>query len=287
MVTNNNINGILLALFAAVCFALSNTLASLAYTGGLTPITMSATRFILPAIILFLILLIRREPILLPSKLGLACICLGVITSIYTLALLSAIERLPVPIAILVFYLFPILTGVFLALFGWEKLTRARIISAFVAFFGLALALGVSFEKLDGEGLAYAATAAIGMALVSAISNYLIKGEDPRQATMYMAATAVIVMIILVIGWLEFQMPKDETGWVGFCLSNILYAIAMILFFYAISAIGAGSTTFYVNIEPLVVTFAAFVFLDQVLVPLQFIGIVVVVGALMYQARSD
>ena len=48
----------------------------------------------------------------------------------------------------------------------------------------------------------------------------------------------------------------------------------------------ASATTFFVNLEPLVVTGAAFLILGQTLTPLQLLGVLIVVGALIFYARS-
>ncbi len=118
--------GVCIALISAVCFALSNTFAVLAYNGGSTPFTLSATRFFLPSLILLILLVLNGTPIILPKKSGSIAMLLGVVTILYTLALLTAIERLPVPIAILIFYLFPIFTGVILTLTGWGTFNSAK-----------------------------------------------------------------------------------------------------------------------------------------------------------------
>jgi len=279
--------GVLLALGSAVCFALANTFAGLAYQGGATPFTLSATRFFLPAAILLIILLIQKQPVLMDKKQGLGAAILGVVTIIYTLALLTAIERLPVPIAILIFYLFPIITGVILAATGWGVFGKTKIIGALIAFLGLALTLGVTFNELDGFGMILGVVAAIGLATVSAVSGRLIGGADPRQATLYMAATALVTMLIIVAFRGKLEMPTDMTGWTGFWVSNLLYAAAMIAYFYAIAMAGAGATTFFSNLEPLVVVGASFVLLSQTLLPVQLIGVFIVVGALIFYARTD
>ena len=278
--------GVSMALISAVCFALSNTLAGLAYTGGMTPVTLSATRFFLPTVILLTLLSLQGTPIIMSKKSGYIAVILGVITIIYNLALLIAIERLPVPIAILIFFLFPIITGVTLTLTGVETFTITKIIGAILALFGLALVLGVSIHELDGLGIFLASIAAIGLATVSILSHYLIRGEDPRQATLYMAASALTVMTVAMTIRGELDLPTNTNGWIGFLMSNILYAAGMITYFYAISLAGAAATTFFVNLEPLVVTGAAFLFLGQSLLPLQLLGVGIVVGALIFYARS-
>jgi len=278
--------GVVVALLSAVCFALSNTLAGLAYTGGVTPITLSATRFFLPTVILLILLPLQGNSIFMSKRSGYIAAILGVITIIYNIAILIAIERLPVPIAILIFFLFPIFTGITLTLTGGEAFSPIKFIATIMALFGLALALGVAFDRLDGLGILLASFAAIGLATVSILSNRLIRGEDPRQATLYMAATALTVMAVAMTIRGQIDFPTNTNGWVGFSLSNILYAAGMISYFYAISIAGAAATTFFVNLEPLVVTGAAFLFLGQILLPLQLLGIGIVVGALILYARS-
>ena len=61
----------------------------------------------------------------------------------------------------------------------------------------------------------------------------------------------------------------------------------MIGFFYAIALIGAGASTFFSNLEPLIVAGTSFLLLGQALLPLQFVGVLVVVSALIFYARAD
>lgn len=279
--------GILLVLAIGFGFAMANTLAGVAYTGGTDALTVSTSRFFLPALIIAVILLATGQPLLMPKRDGLIAAVLGLVTVAYTWGLLSAIEVLPVPLAVLVFYLFPIFTTFIVAAMGWEKLHRINVIAAFVAFAGLALALGVSGKGLDLVGVALAAMSALGLAIVSAVSSRVIRAGDPRQATFYMAATAAVTFVLITLLFGEFTLPTTPTGWWGLIGTNLVYAAAMIGFFVAISMIGPGKTTLYSNIEPLVAIGAAFVLLDQVLSPLQILGIVVVVGALFFAARAS
>lgn len=287
MNSRKEIVGILLVLAIGVGFAMANTLAGVAYTGGTDALTVSTSRFFLPALIIAVILLATGQPVLMPKRDGLIAAVLGLITVAYTWGLLSAIEVLPVPLAVLVFYLFPIFTTFIVAAMGWEKLHRINVVAAFVAFAGLALALGVSGEGLNLMGVALAAMSALGLAIVSAVSSRVIRAGDPRQATFYMAATAAVTFAAITLLFGEFRLPTSEAGWWGLIGSNLVYAAAMIGFFLAIAMIGPGKTTLYSNIEPLIAIGAAFLLLDQVLSPLQILGIVIVVGALVFAARAS
>ena len=286
MLTNQRTFGIVLALISAVNFALANTLAGVAYNGGSDPITMLATRFILAAILLFFMLKSAGKPVLMKGRANLAGIALGLLTVIYTFALLSAINLLPVSIAILLFYLFPILTAFILASLGWGKLTPTMVISAIIAFLGLALALAVKFDELDKVGIIYGLISAIGFAIVCSISNRIMRGQDSLLGTFYICAVATLTMIIVSLSVQEFNLPTTGAGWAGFLASHILYTAAIIGFFKSVSMVGAAATTFFSNLEPIVVVGAGYVLLGQLISFWQMVGVAIVVGAIIYASRS-
>ncbi len=279
--------GILVALGAATFFAISNSLARLAYIGGSNPDTLAFSRFYLPAIILYVILKFSKKPILLPKKDGWISAVLGLLTGAYALALLISIGRLPVAIAILIFYLFPILTGLIIVTFGWARLSATIIIGALVAFTGLVLALGVEFKELDTLGMIFDSLAAIGMAVVSSISGRMIHGQDPRQVTFYIVMGAIGAMLIYSQIGADIVLPNSPKGWSGLLFSNLFFAAAIIFYFTAISMIGAARTALFSNLEPVLTVGTAFLFLGQSILPLQMVGIAIVVGALIYASRAN
>jgi drug/metabolite transporter (DMT)-like permease len=285
-VSNQRTTGIVVALVSAASFAVANTLAGVAYEGGTDPLTLSTTRFILPALVLLVILRATGRPLLMKGRANWAGITLGLLTVIYNFALLSAIELLPVSIAILIFYLFPILTAFFLAALGWGRLTPTMVVGALVAFLGLALVLAVQFDELDRIGMIFGLVSAVGFAIVCTISNRIMRGRDSRQGTFYISAVATLVMIAISLGVGEFNLPVTAAGWAGFMGSHVLYAAAIIGLYTSISMVGAAATTFFSNLEPLVVVGASYILLGQSISPWQMVGVAIVVGALIYASRS-
>ena len=75
--------GNVLALTAAVAFAFSNTSASLAFHGGSNPITLAATRFVLPALVLVVWLTAQGRAVWLPKRDGWIAVALGALTAAY------------------------------------------------------------------------------------------------------------------------------------------------------------------------------------------------------------
>ena len=273
--------GIAVIVGVGLFFAVGNTLANIAYAGGGDPVSLSMARFLFPAIALAAILARAGKPTALPRRDGVIALALGLVTAVYTLALLSAIEILPVALAVLIFFLFPIFTSMILAVMGWGRLPLTTIAAAVIAFAGLALALGVSHQALSLKGIVYGGIAALGLAIVSAVSSRVIRSGDPRPATLYILTMASAVAIVIILFRGEFLLPHTAAGWWGFAGSVLFSGIAMIGFFVAISLIGPARTTLFGYAEPLFTMGTAFLFLGQTLTALQVLGALVVVGALV------
>ena len=282
---SHRLAGIILALVSAVFFALANTLAGVAYRGGSNPFTLSATRFMLPTVFLFFVLANAGNAIVLKRRSAAVAALLGVLSVVYTFALLKAIELLPVTIAILIFYLFPILTAFILAVVGGGRLSAKMLATSLVVFVGLGLALAVKFGELDYVGMFAALISAIGFAIVCSVSNRLMSDQDSRQVTLYLSAAATVAMLAVscIVGGIRF--PITANGWTGFVLSNVFYAAAIIGFYRSIAMVGAGAATFFLNLEPIIVIGTGYLFLGQMISAWQVLGVAIVVGALVYASQ--
>jgi len=273
--------GIALALAAAVAFALANTSASIAYHSGSTPLTVAAIRFLLPTAALVVWLRMRGVPMSLQGRDGWIAAILGAITAIYTWALLSAIVTIPLALAILVFYLFPLAATIILAVCGWERFGWPTIAAIMLAFAGLALALDPSGDHFNIEGVALAVGAALGLGLVIAVSSRVFRAGDSRPVTLYMAATAAMVLIALCAMHGGFALPQTGLGWLGFVGTSVFYAFAMIAFFIAISMIGPVRVSLLSYAEPVVAAGLSVTLLGETLAPIQVTGIALVIAALV------
>jgi drug/metabolite transporter (DMT)-like permease len=269
-----------LVLGFTVSFALTNSMAGLAYQAGSDPLTVATARFIVPTVVLAVVLWFTGIRFTLSKSDTFAAIGLGLITAAFSFSILNAIEILSVSLAVLIFFLFPLFTSLIVAVMGWEKLTTITIAAAVIAFAGLALTLGVNAEKLAVIGIVYALLGGFGLAVVSAVSSRLIRNGDSRQVTFYMMATAAVVFITFSLIRSDLQLPQSTSGWVGIVGTSIFYACGIIGYFAAIAMIGPAKATLYSYVEPLFTMFAAFLFLGELLAPLQIVGALIVVGAL-------
>ena len=270
-----------LALTAAVAFALSSTSARIAYDSGSNPLTVAAVRFLVPTAVLAVWLLLRGVPLKLPSWQHWAAVALGAVTAVYSWALLSAIAVIPIALAILVFYLFPFITAVILAVCGWDKLGWQTIVAIALAFAGLALVLQPLGYSLNFGGLVLALVGALGVALVIAVSSRIFGTGDPRRVTLHIAAVAAAVLIAICAAHGEFALPQTGIGWLGFIGTSASYAFAIIAFFIAISMIGPLRVSLLSYAEPVMAALLGLALLGEKLAPLQIMGIGIVIIALV------
>jgi drug/metabolite transporter (DMT)-like permease len=277
--------GIIVALAAAAGFALANTSASVAYQGGSNPLTVAAIRFLVPTAALIIWLRLSNVSLALPRRDAIAAAFLGVVTALYTWALLRSFSSIPFALAVLIFYLFPLMAAVIVAGFGWEKFSWKTGAAIVVALAGLALALDVRGGSLNVEGVALALSAALGLAIVVAVSSRIFRKGDARPLTLYMAAAASVVLLTLCAVSGDFALPHTTPGWIGFVAAASLYGFAMIAFFIAITMIGPVRTSLLSYADALISAALGVVVLGQALTMFQIAGIALVIFALIGATR--
>ncbi len=273
--------GIAIALAAAAGFALANTSASVAYQGGSNPLTLAATRFLAPTAALIVWLRVGGVSLVLPKRDALAAAALGVVTALYTWALLRSFSSIPFALSILIFYLFPLMAAVIVAALGWEKFAWKTGAAIVLALAGLTLALDVRGGNLNIAGVALAVFAAIGLAVVIVVSSRVFGRGDARPLTLYMAAAASVLLLILCAVSGDFTLPQTPSGWIGFLAASGLYGFAMIAFFIAISIIGPVRSSLLSYADAVISAGLGVVVLGQALTLIQISGIALVIVALI------
>ncbi len=274
--------GVVVALAAAACYAVANTSASVAYQGGSDPMTVAATRFLVPTVALFLWLRLSGVPLALPRRDAILGVLLGFVTALYTFAILRAFSVLPFALAVLIFYLFPLIAAVIAATLGWEKFNWKTVAAIVLALIGLALALGVrGGGNLDALGIALSLLAAVGLAVVIVVSSRLFGGGDARPLTLYMAAAACVLLLILCAASGDFALPQTSAAWIGFAASSVIYGFAMIAFFIAVSMIGPVRASLLSYADAVISAILGVVVLGQTLTMVQVGGIALVIIALV------
>jgi drug/metabolite transporter (DMT)-like permease len=276
--------GIVLCLVAAASFACNTALASVAYTYGASPLSVLTYRIALATVALFVVLKILHVPITLPPRKRYAALALGVILGAYSYGLLGAIPYMPVALAVLTFYLYPLFVGIASWALGREPMTKALAFSLVVAFIGLTLALNIGHGTLNPIGFAHALGGAILITVLVLLNAKMVGGGDSRPVSLHMLATGFLTYAVcdLIVG--EFPLPHGAGGWAAFLAVGLFYSFSIVSMFVAISWIGTVRTALIMNLEPITSVVLGTFVLGQFMSTTQLLGAVIVVGAIVFTA---
>jgi drug/metabolite transporter (DMT)-like permease len=120
---------------------------------------------------------------------------LGVTTSLVALCYISSVAFIPVGVATVIFYTFPLILLVVSPLIDRDAISLGRITIFLLAFSGLFVAIGPTFAMLDPRGLLLAAGAAVGAACQFFFASRATRSVDPAVAGFW--TQAILVPIAL------------------------------------------------------------------------------------------
>jgi drug/metabolite transporter (DMT)-like permease len=271
---------------AAVSFGFSDIFTKLALLDGMDALTLATYRGVLGT--LFVLAWLRTAPPRRPHTQRARLIALGVglLFAGNLWLLFVAIRVVAVPIAILSYFVYPLLTGVIGAAIGLERLRPASAALAVVALLGLALMLGADTAHLAWLGVGFAIGAALCRVATLLVARAALSQADSRLTTWYsmLSSTAVLLIVSVVVGAPAF--PHGAVGWVGFLGVCLCSTVSMLALFASAVRIGAFRTALVMNLEPVVSTLLSIVVLGEVLTPLQFVGAAIMLAALCaFQVR--
>ncbi len=282
----NPLTGVVLASAAGISFAANSTASAIATEGGSTVLTFLTLRTVAAFFLVFALLAVTRTSPRLEPRRRWAAYGVGGLLAFYSFALLSAIEFIPIALAVLIFYTFPLLTTLALWITGREKANAIAAGALVLAFIGLALALDVGDTPLDPRGIALAAAAALGVTSVVLLNSRLVGAGDSRPITFHMLGAASIACIAVTAVAGEFALPHTTQGWWAFTIGPSFYAFAIVSLFIAMSALGPIRTAMTMNLEPVSSMIFGFLILSQALTGLQIFGAGLVIVAVLAVQRT-
>ena len=275
-----------LILVAAFAYALNSNLAAVSYAHGADPLSVLMARSIVGALGLYLVLKITKVPLKLPRRELLAAAGLGVFVALGSILILSAFQFIPVALAILIFFLFPLLTAVGAWACYREPLSPVVIAMLITALIGLALALDIGGGALAPKGVMLAAASAFVVALLMLLNGKLVRGRDSRPYTLIMLIVTALLFVAASLISGRFLLPNSPVGLAAYFGVAAAHSIAIIVMFIAVSMIGAVQASLFMNFEPVVTIILGALILGQILTPLQLLGAAIVIASVIIAGRQ-
>ena len=279
-------------LLIAALMGANHVAARLAFNHGVDVPTAVSFRSGATALVVGALLLIQRVPLALTARQRKALPLIGVLIAIQSLCLYSAVARLPVALALLVFNSFPLMTALWARVLYRHRPERALLIAMPVILLGLVLALDVlgaasglgaagQWREI-GAGVAFALGASTTFGLALVLTQHEAGGLDGRLRTFATMAMVALLAGAAVVWRGGLALPVAPAGWWGLALLTLLYGTGITILFTVLPRLGVVGFSAVMNVEPVFALVLAWLILDQHIAPVQVVGALVVVGAVIW-----
>ena len=197
---------------------------------------------------------------------------LGLVFALGVFSFYKAIEILRVPLAILAFYINPLVTGALGAAVGFERLTGRTLAFALFSLLGLGLATGASPEAVNAQGIAFALLAAVLTSGVLVVSTHRLSHLGAQTRTFWMMTSTACAVLAGTLAGDAFQWPHTTLGVAAVAAICVLYAVGLVALFTSATRIGPLRTGLVMNLEPIVAIGGSWLLLGQGLTLIQLLG---------------
>ena len=264
---------------AALSFSAADVLGKVVFNDGMDVLSFVTTRGVLTVIVFGLWLRVSPPARRHTRRERLISIGVGVMFAANIFGLLLAIQLLPLSIAILTYFIYPLLTGLAGAVTGIDRVGWRGCIAALAAFAGLGMMLDAQLGNVPLLGIVSALGAAVVRVVSLLITRSSLHGTDSRLNTWYSLVPSAAVFVVFSLAIHTWNPPQSIYGWGAFVGMSVASTVSVLTIFISITRIGAFRTALIMNLEPLVSTLASVALLGEVLQPVQAAG-----GALMLVA---
>jgi drug/metabolite transporter (DMT)-like permease len=280
-------SGTLLVLLSGAAFGAMAAFGRLGFENGATVGTLLAARFVLAAVLWWVVLLGTRAAALRSltrrdTLFGLALGAFGYAAQAG--GYFTALERMDASVLSLLVYTYPAIVGVAAVALGRERLDGRRVLALACASGGLVLVLaGAGTGALDPLGTV------LGIATALVYSAYILTGErlaarmpaSILSALVCTGAAATLTTAAALLGQLRpAEVRLAGWGWIA-CLAVVSTVGAVSLFFAGLARVGPTTAAILSTVEPLVTVVLALIVFGEVLQPVQVAGGGLVLSAVL------
>jgi len=265
-------------------------------TRPIDPLILSQTRTTFSLLVLFPLLAFRQgwQRIRLSARDLLYCFLLGTLgVAVSNYFYYVAIQRINVAVAIIVQYTAPVWVLIYVVLRGQQKLTAQKIAAVAFALVGIALVInilgvrGAAFH-LDLYGIAAALVASFSFAFYNVAGHSILARYDRWRVLLWTLASAALFWLIVNPPWKVLQARYTGSQWLFlFVFSMISVLGAFSMYFLGLQYLEPSRAIIASCLEPVFSIILAALLLGEGLRPIQALGIVFVLGAIVIVQRPD
>jgi drug/metabolite transporter (DMT)-like permease len=277
--------GMILVIISAATYGTLAIIGRYAYTAGIDVLTLLFLRFSLSAVVMGLLLAIRRERVprgvTLIQLVGMGA--LGYVGQAFSY--FTALKYASAGLVALLLYLYPVFVTILSALWLRERITGSRLVALGLALTGTALMVGPAGGQF--VGVLWAIAAAVVYSLYIMMATRVMKvGSAIQSSTVILSSAGLVFGVLMMVS--GPRLPATDGGWLA-VLAIVLVAtvIPIVTFLAGLERVGPTNAAMLSTLEPAVTVLLAAVLLGESLRPVTLVGGSLVLTAVLLLARSE
>jgi len=234
------------------------------------------------AFVLVVRLRTEKGPFFKKKDIWLFAVCAVVGDILYFFSEYTAMDYMPVSLISIVISLVPIVSIVTEAIFFKRRTSKKIIIGVFICIFGIALIIGVDWQILfEGRIIGYI------LAFVCVISwniyNFITEAMHERYQTATLTFNQLLCTLIILAPYIIYnraELPAATPALAGevIYLGLVSAGIGFLIQVRGLHVLGPTTSVLFANFLPVTTTFFGWLFLGEIIEPVQIIGGVIVVA---------
>lgn len=274
--------GIAIMLASAISVGIGNAAIPLYYAAGGNAPTIMAFRYTWCIFICVIALLVLRRPLRLPARQIVAALGSGTLFGAGAISVITAFAYIPVGVAILILFTFPVLTALLQALINRRLPGAIEAVCLIVALAGVGLTIGLDEVAYDPKGIVLAGLAALAVTVAFLAGGRALDGADSLVVSVYVALAALGAALAFSLATERgIVLSLDEGGWRACVVVVLTSAVAFFGLMFGIKLIGTVPAAMLTNFEVVFTMLFAALLLGEVMTPMKIAGAAVVIGAVL------
>jgi drug/metabolite transporter (DMT)-like permease len=283
--TKMRVKGSTLVILAAFFYGINVVISKAAYSEGATPIFVLAMRFLIASILLWGYSLavggfekVRASR----EQLKILLIIGGVVYAGFSMFYYNSINYIPVSLASVIFYLYPVMVNLFMMKVMKERMVPKQLFALMLATVGCILMVWspVSNFNIFGIILAFGACLSFSIHLILLGSRFSerLNSMDTLTVTTYITTAATITLMAAALITGSFQISITPKAWSAVLASAFFSTfLSNLLFFTGIRETGSSKAAILSTLEPVVSVALGVILLKEILTLVQFAGVIMII----------
>ncbi|WP_114943415.1 DMT family transporter [Microvirga calopogonii] len=274
-------DGLLFALASASLYGFNIVYARMASFAGASGSAIVVYRVLLMLVLVGIVAAVARSSLAMAREERGKLLLLGISSALQGIGYLSSVAFIPVTVAAVVFYTYPIIIVLASPLVERTPLTPSLVGIVAVATLGVCLVVGPAFSDLDWRGLALAFGASIATAIqFFAAARCTRTSVVAKVFWIQLIILPTAILISLTVGQLA---PPSILALAPFAVTMTIvgYIGGFVLQFLALGRVTAVAAGIVFCAEPVIAALSSALILNESLSPLQIAGGALVLAAIM------